>query len=487
MIATQNNDSPGTMNALRKIEHTMTNLQSTQLTANSFQQAMEKNAGAMQKLAGLFQEDAKINALHKTMETNSEYTRKTFELLSVDFGAQTLEERSERSHEMLQGIRSVEAIRSRLNEIRTGLKRNEEVLKGVHASFGNLTQLQSAGQSTASHMGELVQSVQNFLANVAPLPDIQSTIDANTKAIQRLQDMVSDRNPHSQGGTTASPAAIDLQQGNSPDAVSAPFSFRSHMPPPRIPPPGPAQPNASNRPLRPISTRRQSSAELQTPVGKRTQRTESSQSPREASTGASAKRARSNPDGGVLLPPAYAVEGNANDGMNAMEEEMHLPDRSRDDSNVQRSPNEDSGQQTPTRASRYNDDDALALTLDDFVATLDAFHPEAADRKCKATDLPQPVLDRIKPQLTPFLSAKAYFDAIAPNIRTPADCARRKASRTNKSSSVKLEMSECLECKQRGQVCVRKARNVLRPVLIPMHVTSMDERKSWEDPDMWAA
>lgn len=125
-------------------------------------------------------------------------------------------------------------------------------------------------------------------------------------------------------------------------------------------------------------------------------------------------------------------------------------------------------------------------TMDQLLQRLDAFHPTAANRRCRATELPAPVLARIRPQLQYFLAASIAAAVFGHSHRT-VGCGRLKGgrSRTGKHD-FQTDFAPCSNCSSKNLVCVRLLPRTTRPVVMPVDVRRIRNESDWADPGRWA-
>lgn len=124
-------------------------------------------------------------------------------------------------------------------------------------------------------------------------------------------------------------------------------------------------------------------------------------------------------------------------------------------------------------------------SMDELMQVLDAFHPTKYRERIAATELPEAVLNAIRPQLEHFLKKSVYDSAIKHKTTGKIACGRKKGARAA-GPSFASENDRCPECAPLGLVCVRRSpSNETRPLLVPVQRTSMAGEREWADPAMW--
>lgn len=143
------------------------------------------------------------------------------------------------------------------------------------------------------------------------------------------------------------------------------------------------------------------------------------------------------------------------------------------------------GHRNPTTPSPITPSDVEVPSMEEFLRLCDAYHHSARNDRCAASELPEPVLTAIRPQLEFFLSSPAvYGAAIVPQTKKQIACARAKGGRT-RGARFASDRGPCPDCIDRNLVCVRRCLGNPRPLLVPVCVDAMVDDQTWADPSLW--
>lgn len=125
----------------------------------------------------------------------------------------------------------------------------------------------------------------------------------------------------------------------------------------------------------------------------------------------------------------------------------------------------------------------LAITRNELLESLDAWHPTASNNRIPAAQLPASIRQRLQRHLDPLLYVDSQKELSRKISREGAQCLRAKCGKYKSKATNDVEA--CSDCKARGTCCIRGEKSETRHLIVPMNVIEMVDEEHWERDDLW--